>query len=682
MSYPGQSNQPDQTQYLLHGLSSSQAAPHSETEGTENTSYLPCYGDFTAPISSLSTLPRTDTRTAHQHRGYVDHWTATPATATTSSSHSNTVFYSTPAASNFHPHSSPYFNSGTTSISGNQSTFTTHGSPTTPSPLRLLRPSGSGDPHMSYYSPSPLLQEFQSQQSPTHITSSYHSVSSPVNTSQQGAVSSGMALPRVSNEFFPRWSNATVPDLLNANIVSPSNLTGFGPTLSNPIGGDQHGLESVTPTLSHPHPAHAGYSFPPNPFLNPNDISLSSPGLSGVLSPTQSPVGLDSSLIHSPPVLSQQGPAMSPRLGFIHTGGSLSSPQVQSHPVTHLSPLLPSSQISTGNTFNGTQHEAIPAEKRRQSSRIVPSPNRGKDKGEDHGMTEERGIEKSKPKRPMNAFLIYANERRAQLKSIVPPISVAEQSKLLGDEWAKMSSEQQQIYYHRAKELKDKFIEENPDFVYTRRPNNARQDRHHRYSFDSDTTRSTHGPRLKRPMNSYLIFNQDRRHRLLSEHPNMTVSEISRAIGNQWRSMNDEEKSPYVERAQRLKEDFRKNNPNHVFTRRSKKEIARLQAQMNHRSGHGPRRKRLQAIVAPKHPMSAFLFFLREHRPLYAEQFPGSSVGPISKMLAEKWNSMSVEARQPWQEQAENDKARYARERAVFMGDQDDNDKPEETHSQ
>ncbi|KAJ1968480.1 hypothetical protein IWQ62_001221 [Dispira parvispora] len=680
MSYAGQPNQPDQTQYLLHGPSSSQVAPHSETQGIEDTSYLPGYGNFTSPISSLSTLPRTNTHTAHQHRGYEDHWTA----ATTPSSHSSTAFYGTPTASNFQPQSSPYFNPGTTSISGNQSTFTTHGSPATPSPLRLLRPSGSGDPHMSYYSPSPLLQELQSQQSPTHVTSSYHSISTTVAAPQQAAVSPEMALPSVSNEFFPRWSNTTVPGLLSVNIVSPNSLTGFGPTFSSPIGSDQLGLESVAPTLAHPHSGHTGHSFPSNPFLNPNDISLPSPGLSGVVSPMQSPVRLNSSLVHSPPVLSQQGPALSPRLGFIHTSGSLGSPQVQSHPITHLSPLLPSSQLSTGSTFNSTPHDAILEEKRSKSSGMVPSPNRGEAQGEGYEKSKEREMEKSKPKRPMNAFLIFANERRAQLKSIVPPISVAEQSKLLGDEWAKMSNEQQQLYYHRAKELKDKFIEENPDFVYTRRPNNTRQDRNHRHSLDSsDAKGSTRGPRLKRPMNSYLIFNQDRRHRLLSEHPNMTVSEISRAIGNQWRSMSDEEKLPYVERAQQLKEAFRKNNPGHVFTRRSKKEIARLQAQLSHRSGHGSSKKRPQGIIAPKHPMSAFLFFLREHRPLYAEQYPGSSVGPISKVLAEKWNNMSVEERLPWQEQADHDKARYARERAVFMGDQgDDDDEPKETPGQ
>lgn len=41
--------------------------------------------------------------------------------------------------------------------------------------------------------------------------------------------------------------------------------------------------------------------------------------------------------------------------------------------------------------------------------------------------------------------------------------------------------------------------------------------------------------RLKRPPNAYLLFNRDMRHRLLEKNPNMTVAEISKEIGEQWR---------------------------------------------------------------------------------------------------------------------------------------------------
>jgi len=75
-------------------------------------------------------------------------------------------------------------------------------------------------------------------------------------------------------------------------------------------------------------------------------------------------------------------------------------------------------------------------------------------------------------------------------------------------------------------------------------------------------------------MNSYLIFNQEMRHKLLQENANLTVSEISRAIGQKWANMTPELKREYTERAAAIKSDFMKEHPDYVYSRRSKAEIA------------------------------------------------------------------------------------------------------------
>ncbi|RKP40386.1 high mobility group box domain-containing protein [Dimargaris cristalligena] len=283
-----------------------------------------------------------------------------------------------------------------------------------------------------------------------------------------------------------------------------------------------------------------------------------------------------------------------------------------------------------------------------------------------------------------------------------------------------MSEPLKQQYFEKARSLKDKFVAENPDFVYTRRPNNSRRVAessgdvgrpHQGLGSDSDEAQrrgkgAKSGPasaggkgargavpinpltrpdRLKRPMNAYLIFNQDMRHRLLSENPNMSVSEISKSIGDKWRAMDAAQKHHYNQRAQQLKDDFKAKNPNYVFTRRTKKDMALqhggyhddddddednddAQGDGNGGGENRSRKKRIRGGQAPRHPMSAFLYYLREQRPAYAEQFPGSSVGPISKLVAQKWRLLSVEERVPWQEKADADKRRYAEERAIYHG--------------
>ncbi|GAB1524706.1 hypothetical protein RhiTH_007860 [Rhizoctonia solani] len=79
------------------------------------------------------------------------------------------------------------------------------------------------------------------------------------------------------------------------------------------------------------------------------------------------------------------------------------------------------------------------------------------------------------PRRPMNAFMIFARRRRPEITANNPPLRTGEISKVLSSEWAAMSSESKQFYLDRARKLKDNFNARWPDYVYRRRPNNSRK---------------------------------------------------------------------------------------------------------------------------------------------------------------------------------------------------------------
>ncbi|KAG8727570.1 hypothetical protein FRC12_022396 [Ceratobasidium sp. 428] len=85
------------------------------------------------------------------------------------------------------------------------------------------------------------------------------------------------------------------------------------------------------------------------------------------------------------------------------------------------------------------------------------------------------------PKRPMNAFMIFARKRRPMLSSKVsseqPTMRTGEISKILSKEWSEMPKEDKQFYLDQAKKLKDTFNMRWPDYVYRRRPNNSRKRR-------------------------------------------------------------------------------------------------------------------------------------------------------------------------------------------------------------
>ncbi|PSS35581.1 hypothetical protein PHLCEN_2v1458 [Hermanssonia centrifuga] len=79
------------------------------------------------------------------------------------------------------------------------------------------------------------------------------------------------------------------------------------------------------------------------------------------------------------------------------------------------------------------------------------------------------------PKRPMNAFMIFARKRRPQISAANQMMRTGDISKILSKEWNSMDMADKKFYLDQAKKLKDNFNSKYPDYVYRRRPNNSRK---------------------------------------------------------------------------------------------------------------------------------------------------------------------------------------------------------------
>ncbi|KAI9487534.1 MAG: high mobility group box domain-containing protein [Benjaminiella poitrasii] len=219
--------------------------------------------------------------------------------------------------------------------------------------------------------------------------------------------------------------------------------------------------------------------------------------------------------------------------------------------------------------------------------------------------------------------------------------------------------------------------------------------------------------KLKRPPNAYLLFNKDMRRKLLEQSPKMTVAEISKEVGDWWKALPNDKRQYYVEKASLLKEEHLRKHPDFIYTRRSKAELAEakkvarieeldddnddtstllptisnaepdlqmprkrsrkfISTDSHQRDPRGRKKKRHKHPFAPKHPMSAYLYFLASVYPQVSLKFPGSTVGPISKSISRTWHAMTPEEQLPWKQKAESDKARYAQEMRIYMANQKD----------
>ena len=84
----------------------------------------------------------------------------------------------------------------------------------------------------------------------------------------------------------------------------------------------------------------------------------------------------------------------------------------------------------------------------------------------------------------------------------------------------------------------------------------------------TSTTREQH---IKRPMNAFMVWSREMRRKMASEHPRMHNSEISKALGLQWRVLAEKEKVPYIDEAKRLQAEHSMLHPNYKYKPRRRK---------------------------------------------------------------------------------------------------------------
>ncbi|KAI8073933.1 high mobility group box domain-containing protein [Gongronella butleri] len=215
--------------------------------------------------------------------------------------------------------------------------------------------------------------------------------------------------------------------------------------------------------------------------------------------------------------------------------------------------------------------------------------------------------------------------------------------------------------------------------------------------------------RVTRPPNAFLLFNKQMRKKLKGDNPSWTVGDISKEISALWKALGDEERQSYVAQANKIKSKQQAHHPNATYIRRSRAELIKAghydKQQQKRRAAAGiaidgtenqqidpqqhqqhqhifavqepvaaasaakrPKRlqKRQRTPGAPKHPLSAFMWFLSESRAKTRLAHPGSTVGQLSKLIAAQWKTMTDVERLPWINKAANDKDRYAKEMRVY----------------
>ena len=134
------------------------------------------------------------------------------------------------------------------------------------------------------------------------------------------------------------------------------------------------------------------------------------------------------------------------------------------------------------------------------------------------------------PQKPLSAYFLFSQEERLKVKAEFPDYYMTEVAKEIGRRWAQIDPAIKQSYEQRYQESQRQYEQA----LQAYKPQKKKK--------DPNTP--------KQPLSAYFLFSQEERLKVKAEHPNYSICEIVKKLGQTWADMNPEVKQHYLQKAE------------------------------------------------------------------------------------------------------------------------------------
>ena len=101
-----------------------------------------------------------------------------------------------------------------------------------------------------------------------------------------------------------------------------------------------------------------------------------------------------------------------------------------------------------------------------------------------------------------------------------------------------------------------------PSQSITSRQIKQKNDKNDTNDKNKDKNKTQH---IKRPSNSFILWTQDNRSSLIKENPILNNAAISKLLGQQWKTLSNETKQIYKDKAEQVKQEHKIQFPNYKY---------------------------------------------------------------------------------------------------------------------